>query len=628
MRCRIRSGNLLFSLCCGILISLSYHLTSAFPPLPPDGQIYTLFGGYGLAPSLVAVFTACLICFVREYSRSVPVPAKVGLMGISVLFGLMNVSGENVAYLGKLMIGKSFGWSLVFFLCVLGFSVFFWHAAVLVLSFFSRLCEKDGDPASPEQIKTWFRICFFAIFLCWIIWILAYYPATVDYDAQWQICSFLGLRERSSHQPWFSSCLIGLFYKAGKALGSDNLGMFLYILFRVLVMALIYARSLAYLLQSGIRKGFVVLVLLYFALTPVWGAYAKQPFKDTFTCALFCWYILRTVILLRPVADGTAPGASACLLYSVSGLLVSLFRNNYVYVFLIMTVIIVFFFLRRRVKILCALCLMLGPVVYFGYQTVITDCFGVAPAPTREALSLPFQQTARTVKYHADTISPQERADISRVLDYDSLSERYDPVISDPVKATADLNASKADYLAYFRAWGALFLKHPRTYLEATLAGTYGYYAFTMDGFPSGGLGNCGMVILDDINRDHGAHYDEYFDFRYLEPLQGVRNALQLYWRVWHQMPVLSLTDTIPLYFWILVLILFYLLTAHRGLLILPSCAVFLAVLTVIASPVNGSFRYFAPIAASIPVLFSCFGGPGQDVFALKEHGISCDSKA
>ena len=128
------------------------------------------------------------------------------------------------------------------------------------------------------------------------------------------------------------------------------------------------------------------------------------------------------------------------------------------------------------------------------------------------------------------------------------------------------------------------------------------------------------MVILDEINRDHSARFDEYFDYHYLAPLQGLRNALQVFHRVWHTIPVLSLTDTIPFYFWSLVLILFYMIVAHKGILILPAFAIFLAVLTVIASPVNGSFRYFAPIVASIPVLFSCFGDKGNNNIERKER--------
>lgn len=46
----------------------------------------------------------------------------------------------------------------------------------------------------------------------------------------------------------------------------------------------------------------------------------------------------------------------------------------------------------------------------------------------------------------------------------------------------------------------------------------------------------------------------------------------------------------------------------------IPILALMIAILTCIASPVNGTFRYFAPIAASTPLLLLLIrSGPKQE---------------
>ena len=86
-----------------------------------------------------------------------------------------------------------------------------------------------------------------------------------------------------------------------------------------------------------------------------------------------------------------------------------------------------------------------------------------------EALSLPFQQTARFVSEYASEVTDEERAAIDGVLVYDELAKRYQPELSDPVKAMYRKTATPRDWLAYGQAWASQMIRHPGCYLSATI---------------------------------------------------------------------------------------------------------------------------------------------------------------
>lgn len=87
---------------------------------------------------------------------------------------------------------------------------------------------------------------------------------------------------------------------------------------------------------------------------------------------------------------------------------------------------------------------------------------------------------------------------------------------------------------------------------------------------------------------------------------------LHIWAKAWDEIPVLRLTDSCAFYTWSIVLIVYYLFTKKRYLYLVPFGAVVLMILTCIASPVNGTFRYFAPIAASFPALIVLLKEPAR----------------
>ena len=602
-----------------VMLWLTYSILNVQHRFPELKEIYRGFNGYRAEHSFIVILIALAVFLILTRTEVLKVKIRPGMLYalFAILFGVANASGQNMYFLDTLFLGHGLKWDVLYLLGILCYSIAFFLLSYLFVEYLFPWCVEDETESPPNYKRVW-GCSFLIIFGCWLIWLIAYYPATVDYDSEWQLCTYLGYWERSNHHPWFATCVLGICYQLGKSIYNDNFGMFLYILPRSIILSAIYARCVLFLKQEGIRNEVCYSIALFFAVTPVWGAYAKQPFKDTFCAGLFCWFIIRTIILIKEIDKKEEIRTISCALFALSGLMTALFRSNYYYVMIIAVILIAAVMIVRKEHALKIGILFLGIFGYMFFNFYITNYAGVVPTESREALSIPFQQTARTVKYHGAEMSQKERLGIDGLLNFEAIGENYCPGFADPVKDTAKEYPTKDELLGYFSVWAKQSWKYRHSYIEAFIADSFGYYAFT-DEFSGGALGNYGMVILDDINKDRDVGFDTLFDFNYCDKMNRLRSFLETYYHYWHNIPVISLTNIIPVYTWLIFLIILYLLIRKKPLLIIPSLVVITAILTCIASPVNGSFRYFIPVAASTPALLACVNYAYEDKNHLKQ---------
>jgi hypothetical protein len=228
----------------------------------------------------------------------------------------------------------------------------------------------------------------------------------------------------------------------------------------------------------------------------------------------------------------------------------------------------------------------------------IVNVAHVSAEATADVLTIPIQQTARTVRDHADEITAEEREVINSVLDYDTMAKSYDPLISDPVKTTSHFR--DGGVMNYARVWLGMFFKYPISYLEAAIGQSYGYYAFTPDQALHAGNWNCGMTIFNWVK---DPRFSADFTCDYVDALENVRVFLDDWAKLWHQLPLLGLTDMKAVYTWLIVLVGLAMIRKKRRLALIPVFACILNILLCCASPVNDCFRYFCPIAAAAPAL-------------------------
>ena len=207
----------------------------------------------------------------------------------------------------------------------------------------------------------------------------------------------------------------------------------------------------------------------------------------------------------------------------------------------------------------------------------------------REMLSIPFQQTARYVKYYGDEVTEEERAAIDKLLNYDTLAERYDPRLSDNVKNEYNRYATNEDLKEYFIVWGKMLLKRPMTYINATTANIYGY--FYTDSYR--------WYVYHDLN---SILPSEGFDYHF-NNLDITRLMIRGYGCGFREIPVLKLLVNCGMYTWAYVFLLVVLLLTKKRDLIVILLPAFASILIIIAGPANTYFRYVVHYAITLPLI-------------------------
>ena len=272
-------------------------------------------------------------------------------------------------------------------------------------------------------------------------------------------------------------------------------------------------------------------------------------------------------------------------------ILIILFRNNGIYVIILSFPWLFFLKDHHLGKYVIIFTIVLS--FNFTYNKIILPYFKITPTSIREALSIPFQQTARYVKYHSGDLSSDEIKKIDKVLTYDTLKDRYNPELSDPVKNGFNIYATKGDLKNYFKVWYDGLKRHPATYIEATINNTYGYYYPLKTNWYF-------HFKLDKRIREDGFNY-------HYNNLSTSRQMLACYAMAFPYIPGVGLILNIGLNFWLLLLMLSYLIDQkkYKNLIFLaPALVLFLVC---IASPANTYFRYALPNIFAMPLLISIF---------------------
>ena len=95
-----------------------------------------------------------------------------------------------------------------------------------------------------------------------------------------------------------------------------------------------------------------------------------------------------------------------------------------------------------------------------------------------ESLSIPVQQIARVIA-EGESITESEAVYIQQLMDLDKIPTAYQPACSDNIKnlirqkGNASLESDKA---TFFKMWFSIGIEHPKTYFDAYVAQTNGYW--------------------------------------------------------------------------------------------------------------------------------------------------------
>ena len=436
--------------------------------------------------------------------------------------------------------------------------------------------------------------------ICWLPYIIAYYPAILSPDPSFQIKQFFGIPNKYSdysilldpsvlitaHHPVIHTLLLGGCVKLGLLFNSTNIGLFIYSLIQTTVLVSTLGFTIYYMKKIKLPSYFYIGSLILYSLTPVFPFYAMSAVKDViFGCLIIIYIIMLHDFLTNKL------NIKKLLLSILFITLMFLFRNNGIHVFILS---FPFFILINKINRKKLLIIFISIILLYGsYSKIILPYFKITPTSIREVLSIPFQQTARYVKEYDIELSNEDMINIDRILDIDDLGQRYKPNIADPVKNKFNKYYTNEELMNYFNTWFKGLVKHPVVYIEATVSNTYGYFS---------PLGNNWYFYhnYDDRITEDGFNY-------HYNSLDNLRSYLNYYGQVYKYIPIIGLSVNIGFNTWCILIMLGYLIYIKKYkeiIILLPSI---ILILICVASPVNTYFRYALPYVFAMPLTIGLF---------------------
>lgn len=443
--------------------------------------------------------------------------------------------------------------------------------------------------------KNPFKFSILVLTIVYVFYLIIYYPGVVGYDPSYQIKEVLGIPNfysesagalgpsyLTAYNPILHTLLIGYLFKFGLLLGNVNLGIFIYTLIQVSFMIFVLSYSIKFLHQEKVPYSVLLVILGIYVFIPIFPFYSLSAFKDTYFALFMVLYIIELCKLLKYDYEKSD---IIRLVLVATGLL--FFRHNGILT--ILSTLPFYFILKKNKK--QVLISLISIVIVFTTYSGIIAISDIIPTSRREVLSVPLQQTARLVIQKEDIISEEDRIIINKIIDYGSISEKYNKELSDPIKNTFKNEATNEDLINYFKVWGKYLVKEPRIYLEATLNNMYGYiYPNAQNWY----LYHMKYDVLNEVGYDY--HYNN---------LGILRDITYGYGEVFNYIPILNLFTNIGLMTWIYLYLIGYLTESKNKKFILLLLPAFSIILTCILGPVNTYYRYVIPYSFSLPTILA-----------------------
>ena len=316
-------------------------------------------------------------------------------------------------------------------------------------------------------------IAFIIIFLGKIPYLLAFFPGVMTIDS----LNTINLYENGvlyNNHPVIFTYFFGFIYDLGKSIfNSGTAGICTFIIFQIIIIALILTILLNYLNKKGVNKIIIYLLLAYFALSPDFGYMSVTLWKDV----LFGIAFIPLILLLTKFAndDTTQKRISLkyLIIFAIISLMIIFFRNNGIYVF-ILTTIALFILFKKNKWILSCTCISLI-AVYYIITGPVYNVLNVTPGRTVESYSVLLQQIGR-VYLKEGNIDAESDVYFRKLIDTDSLEEKYVTWIADPMKGLTNNDKLSETQSEFFKHWFKTLLKNPIIYIESFLSSSLGYW--------------------------------------------------------------------------------------------------------------------------------------------------------
>lgn len=511
----------------------------------------------------------------------------------SLLYALFIVLGDFDRVLvqtGLQIAGRILGWCLFAFILL-----------TIVFGVLDR--RKAGLLPIGRMEKRFFRNYMYLVFagicfLCWLPYLLIYFPGWISNDSVWQLEQVCGWVEPSNHHPFFHTMIIKCFFMLGfRLFGTYTGAVATFVVAQMIFMSCVYALILYDFYRKGAHPFWLVLGLFFYAGLPMNGLYATCMGKDVIFAGVLLLYVREIYLYLFKEKN------KSYLCLTIYGFLVCVLRSNGILVFAGTAVgMILAGLIHKKMqsrswrKILVSSVIVLG--CYLVYAGPVLNALHVTQPDTIEGLTMPTQHIISAYVNNGE-ITEEEMALLNQAVPMENIASYYNPyffdIVKEYIRAEGDQQFIADNKGAFLKVWLQIGLRNPVQYLDAEVRQTCGYWMF-----------DCNEPIYEQYRMAENP-----FDLTVQRKVFSYDSGLWMddflmkfqdfYNRIWS----LGLTT------WTMLFCMAYVLYRRQSCLpYLPYVMLFISLL--LATPVHAEFRYTYGMFVALPYLVGISFGRTQ----------------
>ena len=559
-------------------------------------SIYELLGEYNFQFILMWIVGTTFFYFFREKAK----PKKNTSILLAAFFALCLVFGNS--YFKTNTSVYVLGSVVNFIKSIFAFAGYYCLIYVLIALVFDMFEKKTFvDDTTHFFSKKAFLKTFLILTVVYGIVILISYPGTLCWDVIGQIEQVTKETGYSTHHPLAHTLLVGGLVKFGQvAFGSYEVGLFLYMLVQMLLLVIALSSTVSVLAGRGMKFGYFLTLVLLYVITPLYTNIVSVAIKDVPYSAFLVGYVIYYVKLLEQPSKIQDKAFLCKFILLQIGVVLS--RNNGLPLVVLCGIVAFIYFYKKyswkeKLAYLFSAFLLsvaISKLILFLFMEVT----GAVKGSSAEMLSIPFQQTARYLQLYQNEISEEEKEAIEKVLgDVSVVATKYNPEISDDVKALFQKDATTKEILNYMVAWAKGFMKHPGVYFEAFFIHVYGWFT------PS---------------TTNAIRYETtYTEIAQTGLFPNAQKLLLFVYRFANRISFLGLLENIGAFVWGLFFFTFYQRKKKNKCFVYATLPLYVSLLICMASPCFIYHpRYAMPIIFSLPFLY------GYSLTAKKEERV------
>ena len=439
---------------------------------------------------------------------------------------------------------------------------------------------------------SYFQIFVISALLCFLFWLpyfLYEYPGIMTADSIVQYEQVVGIHPLSNHHPVVHTLTISFFYHIGLLFTDDpSAAIAFYTIAQMIFMAICCGDSV--MMISKKSRNAALLSLLFFALVPFNAVFAVTIWKDVPFAGIVMLYTVRLIkMALKYRKAPESIGLLDLFIFALLGILLSLFRSNGFYAYVLSVPFGILFFRKIWKKMLLMFASALAIILFV--KGPVMDNANIGQPDLTESLAVPIQMLTKVI-VNDRALTDREKEMVDAVIDTTYIHELYAPDFADNMKELVRAGHPEVienNKMEYLGLWFSLFAKYPADYIKSwyDLVGGYIYPDFSYE------VGNIDGIMGNDYGLVQAPKIGGKVVVKGKEILIKLGSFLPLYGMLW----------AIGAYTWAMVICLGVMIKTGRGrdtgiIYAMPMLIIFTLL---IAAPVI-DFRYGYSIVMTMPL--------------------------